>query len=135
MPRSTQVYGIDTSIFVRLLTGHPEKDFEKTVAALERICDEGTELVVSNQVIGETYITLQHFYGISKLDARLAILDLLSSGMVSPLNGQPVLDILSARSGAGLMDRLIAQDYNRQGALVLTNDKRMSKLEGAQNLS
>ena len=33
MPR----YGIDTSIFVRLLTGDPEKDFEETKSALEKI--------------------------------------------------------------------------------------------------
>lgn len=137
MPRSTQVYGIDTSIFVRLLTGHPESDFEKTVRSLERICDQdlASELVVSNQVIGESYITLQHFYGISKSESRKAILDLLQSGAVRPLNGGAVLDILSMAGGAGLMDRLIAQDYNQRNADVLTNDKRMAKLDGAKLLN
>lgn len=136
MQRSTQSYGIDTSVFVRLLTGHPEADFKKTAAALKRLHDEnpGTELVVSNQVVGEAYVTLQHFYGISKSDARRAILSLLNSSSITPLNGQPVVDILSRSGGAGLMDRLITQDYNQDGITVLTNDKRMAKIDGARLL-
>ena len=57
MPRSTKVYGLDTSVFVRLLTGHPETDFTETVAGLKKLHDKdpATELVVSNQVIGEAY--------------------------------------------------------------------------------
>jgi predicted nucleic acid-binding protein len=136
MPRSTQIYGIDASVFVRLLTGHPEADFAKTAKALKLLHDEhpGTELVVSNQVVGEAYITLQHFYGISQSDARKAILHLFNTGSISPLNGQPIIDILSKSGGAGLMDRLITQDYNQHETTVLTNDKRMAKLEGARLL-
>ena len=66
MPRSTKIYGLDTSVFVRLLTGHPETDFEETVVGLKKLHDNdpATELVVSNQVIGEAYVTLQHFYSL-----------------------------------------------------------------------
>lgn len=136
MPRSTQIYGLDTSVFVRLLTGHPEADFEKTAQALKKLHenDSSTELVVSNQVIGEAYITLQHHYEISKEDARQAMLDLFASGNVSPLNGALVLEALAETGGAGLMDRLIVEDYNQRGVVVLTNDKRMAKLEGARIL-
>ena len=72
MSRSTKIYGLDTSVFVRLLTGHPETDFKETVAGLKKLYDNdpATELVVSNRVIGEAYITLQHHYKISKADAR-----------------------------------------------------------------
>ena len=136
MPRLTQCYGIDTSVFVRLLTGHPEADFKRTTKALERLHDDNpaTILVVSNQVVGEAYVTLQHFYGISKSASRKAILYLFNTGIISPLNGQPILDILSESGGAGLMDRLITQDYLRNEATVLTNDRRMAKLEGARLL-
>ncbi len=136
MPASNSIYGIDTSVFVRLLTGQPEVDFEKTAKALKQLHDKdpATELVVSNQVIGEAYITLQHFYGVSKADARKAVLDLFASGVIAPLNGQPVIDILREASGAGLMDRLIAQDYNKCGVPVLTNDKRMARLSGVHIL-
>lgn len=133
MPRSTQIYGLDTSVFVRLLTGHPEADFEKTAQALKKLHERGssTELVVSNQVIGEAYITLQHHYGISKEGARKAMLDLFASGNVSPLNGALALGALAESGGAGLIDRLIVEDYDRRGVMVLTNDKRMAKLASA----
>jgi predicted nucleic acid-binding protein len=132
MPPSTHVYGIETSVFVRLLTGHPEEDFQKTAVALKKLHEKvlSTELVVSNQVIGEAYITLQHHYSITKEDARAAILHLFNTGSIFPLNGQAVYGILNARGGAGLMDRLIADDYLNRGVHVFTNDKRMAKLSG-----
>lgn len=136
MPRSPRIFGLDTSIFVRLLTGHPERDFQKTVSALRKRheADPSTELVVSNQVIGEAYVALQHFYGISKSDARESILHVFDRGSVLPLNGEPVIRLLKTKTGAGLVDRLIAEDYARQGAIVLTNDKKMAKHEGVELL-
>lgn len=136
MPPSTHIYGIDTSVFVRLLTGHPERDFKKSADGLKNLHEKNpsTELVVSNQVIGESYIALQFHYSISKEDARAAILQLFTTGSISPLNGQSVFEILKARGGAGLMDRLIADDYESRGVKVLTNDKRMAKIPGIELL-
>lgn len=136
-PPLTQAYGIDASIFVRLLTGHPKVDFEKTSNAMEKLLsqDPGVEFCVSNQVIGETYITLQFHYGISKADARKAIYQMFINGVVAPLNGQTVLDLILNTKGAGLVDRLIAQDYNAHGCRVLTNDKKMAKLPNSELLS
>jgi predicted nucleic acid-binding protein len=136
MQHSTHVYGIDTSVFVRLLTGHPDKDFRKTAQALKNLHekDPSTELVVSNQVIGESYISLQHHYDISKPDARKAILHIFDSGAISPLNGQSVIEILKEIGGAGVMDRLIADDYLSKKLKALTNDKRMAKLPGVELL-
>ncbi len=133
MPLRTQGFGIDTSVFLRLLTGHPAADFEATVAALQRLHNArpAIELFVSNQVIGEAYIVLQQFYGISKSDARNAMCDLFSAGSLSPLNGKPVIDILQAKDGAGLMDRLIAQGYQHEALNILTRDRKMAKLPGA----
>ncbi|MCX6970961.1 MAG: PIN domain-containing protein [Verrucomicrobia bacterium] len=133
MPPKIQAFGIDTSVFLRLLTGHPASDFSATVAALKRLHDQSSavELFVSNQVIGETYIVLQHFYGISKGDARSAMRELFSSGNLSPLNGRPVIDLLLAKDGAGLLDRLIAQGYQHEELPTLTRDKKMARLPGA----
>jgi predicted nucleic acid-binding protein len=88
------------------------------------------QLIVSNQVIGEAYITLQHFYEISKPDARAAISLLFANGHVYPLNGKDVVEVLKSKTGVGLMDRLIAQDYTARDCLVLTNDRKMAKLPG-----
>lgn len=136
MQLSTRIYGLDTSVFVRLLTGHPKADFEKTTRALKALYEKDltTEFVVSNQVIGEAYITLQHFYKIAKEDAKSAILELFDLGNINPVNGGSVLTILREHGGAGLVDRLIVNDYNQRLITVLTNDKRMAKVEGAKLL-
>ena len=134
--RSIPVCGIDTSVFVRLLTGHPEAEFEATASAMHSLLakEPTAEFVVSNQVIGESYVTLQFHYKLSKADAREGIHKLLSDGIVSPLNGLPILELLKQEGGAGLMDRLIIQEYQEKGIVVLTNDKNMAKLPGAKTM-
>ncbi|MGJ8641022.1 MAG: PIN domain-containing protein [Opitutaceae bacterium] len=136
MPRKTQLYGIDTSVFVRLLTGDPELDFKKYKESIRRLLDRepSAEIVVSNQVLGEAYIALQHHYNISKNEARAAMLQLFDTGSLSPMNGNPVIQILKAQSGCGLVDRLIAQDYEQADTDVVTNDRKMAKLENVQLL-
>lgn len=133
---STPVYRIDTSVFVRLLTGHPESDFQVTIKKLAALHkrEPTSEIVVSNQVIGEAYITLQRFYKLTKVDAKAGILKILEDGLVTPLHGLPILEILKEDGGAGLMDRLIAQDYHQKKIQVLTNDKKMAKIEGIELL-
>jgi predicted nucleic acid-binding protein len=129
-------YGIDTSVFVRLLTGHPEAEYEKTVHRFEeRLRKEPeAEFFVSNQVIGEAYIALQHHYAISKPAAKSAMRDVFTSGLCSPLNGASVIEVLQTDHSCGLLDRLIANDYDKCGMKVLTNDLKMSRLPSAQKL-
>ena len=79
-------------------------------------------------------MTLQHRYEISKADARDAILYLFMNGSVAALNGQSVISILRKKGGSGLIDRLIAQEYVYRDARILTNDRRMAKLEGVELL-
>ena len=126
MPR----YGIDTSIFVRLLTADPEKDYEQTKAALEQILidDPAAEIEVSNMVIAEAYFVLQHHYGVPKDEAREALASVMTSGLVKPLRGQNVLDALSQTQEPGLLDRLIAEDYSANGLITVTNDRKMARL-------
>ena len=128
----TPRYGIDTPVLVRLVTGHPEDAFEHSLSALRALVeDDGAEIFASNQVIGEAYVAIQHHFGISKLDARAGLLDVLQSGLVAPLSGGSVIAALGASGGAGLLDRLIASDYSRANLSVLTLDKRMAALPGA----
>lgn len=129
-------FGIDTSIFVRLLTGDPEPAYLETVERFEKRleAEPRSEFFVSNQVIGESYIALQHHYGIAKAAARKAMISVLTSGLCSPLNGAPVLEALAANHGCGLLDRLITNDYASQGLTMLTLDRKMSRLKGAASL-
>jgi predicted nucleic acid-binding protein len=129
-------YGIDTSILVRLLTGESAVEFQKTVGALERILahEPSAEIFASNQVIGEAYIAVQHHYGVTKVDARSALLSVFSSGLVSPLNGASALAAIRSTSGCGLLDRLIVDDYHQQALVTLTHDHKMAALPDARKL-
>ena len=131
----TPRYGIDTSVLVRLITAQPPDAFADCVGKLQALVeDEGAEVFASNQVVGEAYVAAQHHYGISAGDVRAALLGALQSGLVAPLNGRSVLNALEAPDGPGLFDRLIADDYARAGAEVLTLDRKMAALPGVRTL-
>lgn len=128
-------FGIDTSILVRLATGDPEDGFKRCVSRLTALIErEDAEVFASNQVIGETYIALQHHYGVPKPDARTALMSVLQSGLVAPLNGVSVFEALEAKSGCGLLDRLIVDDYRRSELVALTLDRKMAALADARML-
>ncbi|MBI2375072.1 MAG: hypothetical protein HYV07_13835 [Deltaproteobacteria bacterium] len=124
----TPRFGIDTSILVRLLTGEPEAEFKRCVDALTVLVEDGAEVVVSNQVIGEAYVAVQHHYGVPKVEVRSAIASVLRSGLASPLNGSGVFAALAAQGRCGLLDRLIVDDYRRSDLATLTVDRRMASL-------
>ena len=122
-------FGIDTSILIRLATDDPEDGFERCVRKLSTLIErDDAEVFASNQVIGETYVALQHRYGVSKSDARAALASVLKSGLVAPLNGAGVFAALEAGAGCGLLDRLIADDYRRAELITLTLDRKMAAL-------
>ena len=121
-------YGIDASVLVRLTTRQPEEEFLRCVEELRAVLEGGAEIVASNQVIGEAYVAVQHHYRVTKAAARSTLLDVLESGMVAPLDGQPVLDLLRESGAPGLVDRLIVDGYSRDDLDTLTLDRRMSSL-------
>ena len=130
----TRRYGIDTSVLLRLITAQPPASYAHCVEQLSRIIDTGAEIFASNQVIGETYIAAQHHYKVTRADASQALLQVLSSGLVAPLNGVTVIEALSATGGSGLFDRLIADDYRHAGLEILTLDRKMASLMDTQYL-
>ncbi|MCY3881143.1 MAG: hypothetical protein OXG61_03375 [Chloroflexi bacterium] len=121
-------FGIDTSVLVRLTTRQPEREFLRCVGELNSLVAEGAEIAASNQVIGEAYVAIQQHYGATKVAARATLLDVLESGMVAPLNGESVLNLLREPGGPGLVDRLIVDDYSRNEVETLTLDRRMAGL-------
>jgi predicted nucleic acid-binding protein len=128
-------YGIDTSILVRLTAGHPESECQRCLDRLEEmVLAQGHQIFASNQVIGESYIALQHHYKIDKPSVRLALKEVLQSGLVSPLNGNNVIKLLQITEGCGLMDRLIEDEYHQANLVTLSLDKRMCSLPNTQAL-
>ena len=99
----TPRFGIDTSILVRLLTGKHERLCARCVNTLQTTTErQGAQILVSNTVIRDAYVAVQHHYGVSKADTRSGMLKVLRSGLVTPLNGQRALTTIESDSGAGL---------------------------------
>ena len=72
--------------------------------------------------------------GVSKTDARSALHAALRSGLVAPLSGRTAIAALEATDGAGLLDRLIADDYAHAGLETLTLDRNMARLADTRRL-
>lgn len=121
-------FGIDTSVLLRLVTGEPQQDLERCLTGLAAEIEAGGQILVSNQVLGEAYLVLQQFYGVSKPAARAALLEVLRRGLVAPLNGESVLELLREPGGPGLVDRLIVDGYSRNDIETLTLDRGMAGL-------
>src|SRR5471032_1604927 len=67
--RIMPAYGIDTSIFVRVLTGLPAADYQATLKRLAAIrASQPEHITVANIVIAEAYAVLQHHYALGKSD-------------------------------------------------------------------
>ena len=130
----TRRYGIDTSVLVRLITGAPPDAYAHCVKRLSGLVVSGAEIFASNQVIGEAFVAVRHHYGVAAVDARSELSKALRSGLVAPLNGQSVMEALTASGGPGLFDRLIADDYSRVGLEVLTLDRKMAALSDVRQL-
>ena len=120
---------------VELKRGQTPRDV--TSKALEYsswVKDLDFDIFASNQVIGEAYVAIQHHYGVSDVDARAALVNVLSSGLVAPFNGQAVILALQSLESPGLFDRLIADDYSRVGLETFTLDRRMATLPNVRRL-
>ena len=130
----TRRLGIDTSVLVRLMTSEPVAAHEHCVRELTALLNDGAEVVASNQAIGEAFVSVQHHYGSSREDARRSLLDVFESGLVAPLNGDAVLEMLRESGQPGLFDRLIADGYRQEGLETLTLDRRMARLPQARLL-
>ena len=126
--------GIDTSVLVRLVTGQPPDMHAYCLERLNQLVNEGIVVIVSNQVIGEAFATIQFRYGMARSDARAGLLRALTGDLVAPQNGQAVLDALAATGRPGLFDRLIADGYAQTGLDTLTLDRSMARLPQARLL-
>ena len=128
-------YGIDTSVFVRVLTGLPAAEYQRTVKRLAALrAAQAEHITVANIAIAEAYAVLQHHYALSKADARAAILAALTSGLIAPTDGDAVLDARRETKEPGLTDQLIALAYAHRRATVLTLDRKIATLPGCARL-
>ena len=96
---------------------------------------ESALVIVSNQVIGEAYVTAHLYNGMSLERVRARLVEIQTGGVVEPQNGQPILDALDVTTGGpGQFDRLIVDGYAQSGMDTLTLDLAMARLPNARLL-
>jgi predicted nucleic acid-binding protein len=129
------MWGLDTSVVVRLLIGEPAA---QAAAARRELSERAADgIAVSDLVVGESYFALRHHYRVPHAAAIRALRGLLADRRIhatgaarSVLAGAAVAD-----QPPGLMDRLIHGDYERVPARMVTFDRDAAHLAGAKLLS
>ena len=131
MPEKNNV-GLDTTVILRLLTGEPEKQFEKAKRFLEEQLTNNKKLLVSDLVVAEAYFALHYHYKVPKSEAVAQLDSLLSSGMIHPAPGSVCQKVLkeSINHKAGFVDQIIHGQYCLLTEEMVSFDKLMCKLPG-----
>lgn len=127
---------LDTSVVMRLLTGHPS---DQALIARTYLADTqrlGEKVYVFNLVIMEAYFACQHHYKMPKADVPRGLHTLLSLStfVVHP----QVLSLLStdglAKAKPGFLDRLIHAEARGVHLPLVTFEKASARLGGAEVL-
>jgi predicted nucleic acid-binding protein len=126
------MFGLDTSVVLRLLVGAPE---EQTAAA-RRFLEESREpLLVSDLVIAESYHALRHHYDVPHAAAVDFLIHLTGNPRIRATgNARQVLADARGRESLGLVHRLIHAAYRTGGADLLTFDRGAARLNRARLL-
>lgn len=127
--------GLDTSVVVRLLVGEPEHQALAAKAFIEKCYLEGTGICISDMVVAEAYHALIYHYEVPKREAVQALLNCLSSPMITATGH--ALAVLGEYRGtdAGLADRLIRMDLLNHASELATFDVDFAKLDNVRKLS
>jgi len=133
---SSVIYGADTSVVLRLLTGEPTEACARATRRLLFEHQRKNTVIVTDLVIAEAYFALKHHYGAEPAAIRGMLLAMLTSGLVRAERGSAAIAILrdGAAGKAGFVDRLIDGRHREAGAVTLTLDKAQAKLRNAERI-
>lgn len=126
------VVGLDTSVVLRLLVGAPADQAKAALAFVKGSVAAGTRVVVSDLVVTEAYFALHAHYDVPKPEAIAALLEMLRSGLVEPVDGPGIARVLEAAARPpakpGFVDRLIHAQYERMAASMATFERAAGRL-------
>ena len=122
--------GLDTTVVLRLLTGEPEKQFEKTKKFIEEQLSGNKKLFISDLVISESYFALYYHYNVPKAEVIQQLNTLFCSGMISSLPGSVFPKVLRDYKNhkAGFVDQILYEQYCMFTDGVVSFDKSMCQL-------
>jgi predicted nucleic-acid-binding protein len=129
------IFGLDTSVVLRLLTGEPEGLAKHAVQRITDLLAKGDSFAVSDLVAAETYYALQFHYKMPKNEALAALMLLAKegSGIRFSAEAERVLKTPRlAKANPGFVDRLIHAGYQRANQSMLTCENAAQKLAGVE---
>lgn len=121
---------LDTSVFMRLLTGQPRDLAALARAYMAETEEMGGKVFVSNLVIMEAYFACQHHYGMPKqavLDGLMKLVSLPTFVVHPGLVGLLAMPGL-ATARPGFLDRLIHAEAMTAHLPLITLEKAATRL-------
>ena len=116
---------VDTSVLVRYLTGEPHEMAE----AAYRIVDEHNHLIVTSEVIAETFYVLSTVYGVPRAVTIDHLVDLLRKENISVHSLEKatvIIGLMMCRQSGrvSIVDALIWAAARNEGGTVFSFDRR-----------
>jgi len=132
------IYGLDTSVIVRLLTGEPLSQALAAKTFVEQAAARGDKLIVSDMVVAEVYFALHTHFKVPKADAPHIILRLFEDRLIEPEDGGAAVVALNAAIAGsrrlGFVDRMIHARYSKSAATMVSFERAAKRLSGAMVL-
>ncbi|HYF48949.1 MAG TPA: PIN domain-containing protein [Planctomycetota bacterium] len=129
------IYGLDTSVILRLLTGEPQDQALAAKTFVEQAAARGDRLVVSDLAVAEVYFALHTHFKVPKTDAPRVILRLFEDRLIEPEDGGVALIALNAvitsSRRLGFVDHMIHARYSTFTATMVSFERAAKRLNNA----
>ncbi len=127
---TNEVFGLDTSVVLRLLVGTPVSQAERALAFLQTRAASGRPCMVNDLVVTEAYYALHAHYEVPKKEALLTLRAFLNSALVTASSEAlaSLEEMTGQSSKPGFVDRLIHHQYQSHSTRLVTFEKKASKL-------
>lgn len=131
------IFGLDTSVVLRLLTGQPQEPAERALERYQSGIAAGDSFYVSDIVASETYYAIQHHYGNTKDEALTALKNFSAGeGISFSRNFAAAINTPNIhKANPGFVDRMLAAGYRDQGQITLSCEKSFSRLQDTEVIS
>lgn len=128
-------YGLDTNVVLRLLVNDVPEHTSLARAFLDRLEAAGHRATVSDLVVSEAFYGLRHHFQVPTEAALVMLSQILSDPAIKGESAPSVLrDLTKAAARPGFMDQLILAHHRDHRTTLLTFDRTLGALPGAELL-
>jgi predicted nucleic acid-binding protein len=129
-------YGLDTNVVLRLLVNDVPEQTTLAREFLDRLEATGQRATISDLVVSEAYHGLRHHLKVPTEAALLMLSQILADPAIKGESAPSVLrDLTEAAARPGFMDQLILAHHRDHRTTLLTFDRTLGALQGAELLA